>query len=560
MRWTALAGLTVVAVVLGYIGFERLPEGDQWSFWDSFHRSVQLFVLESGGVQPPVPWQLEVARFLAPAVTVAAAGLALVALFREQLRLFLAKLPGRRPMVVAGLGEKGTTIAGWSGGTRVIGIDIDENARGVARCRDRGIPVVIGDATDPKVLGRAGLGRGGPLVVTCGEDGTNADVAAAAQHRHFRDVRVLAHLDDFDLWRHLGSPELNLGSGGDSYFNLGVASAHVLVATHRPFAIGEEQPHLVVAGVEGVGESVVIQAARQWLAERTDTTVRMRLTVVGADAPEQVIRLLARQPGLEAACEVQPCVLRHGSVGSVDGPPPTAVYVCAQPEGVAISTALTLRGSPGLGSAPIVVLVSDETRGIATALERVNGVIPFGVLNHSRLADITNQGVIEILARAKHAQYVRDELRRGSTVETNPSMVPWHELEESLRESNRRFAAGIGDHLSRLGLTVVPGSLADPSAVALRLPDEQVEELARAEHDRWMRDLIADGWQYGAGPKDPERKLHPSLVAWEELSEDERDKDREPIRALPEMLALVGFELRPASEEPVAGQAQPALP
>ena len=48
-RWTALAGLTVAALVLGYLGFERLPEGDEWSFGDSLHRSLQLFVLESGG-------------------------------------------------------------------------------------------------------------------------------------------------------------------------------------------------------------------------------------------------------------------------------------------------------------------------------------------------------------------------------------------------------------------------------------------------------------------------------------------------------------------------------
>src|SRR3712207_6580875 len=105
MRWSVLAGLTVVAVVLGYAGFERLPDGDEWSFWDSLHRSVQLFVLESGGVPPPVPWQLEVARFLAPAVTVAAAALALAALFREQARLLATRLPHLHPVVVAGVGD-----------------------------------------------------------------------------------------------------------------------------------------------------------------------------------------------------------------------------------------------------------------------------------------------------------------------------------------------------------------------------------------------------------------------------------------------------------------------
>jgi hypothetical protein len=45
------------------------------------------------------------------------------------------------------------------------------------------------------------------------------------------------------------------------------------------------------------------------------------------------------------------------------------------------------------------------------------------------------------------------------------------------------------------------------------------------------------------------------------MSEDERDKDREPVRALPEMLAHVGFELRSAGGgEPARDYAQPALP
>ena len=84
-RWIVLAGLTLLALILGHVGFERLPDGDRWSFGDSLHRSLQLFVLESGGVEPPIPWQRQVARMLAPAVTVYAAVLAALALFRDRL-------------------------------------------------------------------------------------------------------------------------------------------------------------------------------------------------------------------------------------------------------------------------------------------------------------------------------------------------------------------------------------------------------------------------------------------------------------------------------------------
>src|SRR4028118_475518 len=93
-RWAGLGALTAVAVVLGTIGFERLPQGGSWSLADSLYRSLQLFVLESGSVNPPVPWQLEIARMLAPALTVAAAVLALLAPVRDPLRRAPLRLPG----------------------------------------------------------------------------------------------------------------------------------------------------------------------------------------------------------------------------------------------------------------------------------------------------------------------------------------------------------------------------------------------------------------------------------------------------------------------------------
>jgi hypothetical protein len=78
----------------------------------------------------------------------------------------------------------------------------------------------------------------------------------------------------------------------------------------------------------------------------------------------------------------------------------------------------------------------------------------------------------------------------------------------------------------------------------MSLPDDELEQLARCEHDRWMRALIADGWTYSSASKDANLKTHPLLVAWEELDEPEREKDRDAIRAIPRMLARVGYSLK----------------
>ena len=88
-------------------------------------------------------------------------------------------------------------------------------------------------------------------------------------------------------------------------------------------------------------------------------------------------------------------------------------------------------------------------------------------------------------------------------------------------------------------------------ATAHELPIQATEPVAQAEHERWRQALESDGWRWGPGSKDPERKLHPCLVTWDELPEDEREKDRDAIRRLPEILAGAGYTLAFADDGPV---------
>jgi hypothetical protein len=47
---------------------------------------------------------------------------------------------------------------------------------------------------------------------------------------------------------------------------------------------------------------------------------------------------------------------------------------------------------------------------------------------------------------------------------------------------------------------------------------------ASAQHDEWMRAKLADGWKLGP-VKDAERKEHPALIPYEQLSDDVKRKD-----------------------------------
>lgn len=227
----------------------------------------------------------------------------------------------------------------------------------------------------------------------------------------------------------------------------------------------------------------------------------------------------------------------------------TRAYVCLEDEGRALTAALALHAAPDAVSVPVVATVADASAGVAVALQREDGraanITAFGLLTEATSPELLLRGTTEILARAKHEQYLRDGVARGDTIESYPNMCAWEELTEDSREDNRKFVDGIGEKLRQAGCMLVPMSLRDPDEPLFEFDDEEMELLARGEHDRWMRAKLEDGWRFGS-PRDDARKLHDKMVPWEQLSESDRDRDREPIRELPAMLDLTGYRIRRA--------------
>lgn len=69
---------------------------------------------------------------------------------------------------------------------------------------------------------------------------------------------------------------------------------------------------------------------------------------------------------------------------------------------------------------------------------------------------------------------------------------------------------------------------------------EEMEQLAKMEHDRWMAQKISQGYVWGEA-KDDEKKTHPCIVPYDALPENEKDKDRRNIRNMIPFLREVGL-------------------
>lgn len=71
---------------------------------------------------------------------------------------------------------------------------------------------------------------------------------------------------------------------------------------------------------------------------------------------------------------------------------------------------------------------------------------------------------------------------------------------------------------------------------------ELSEQLARNAHDVWARQRIRDGWRWGP-QRDDAHKEHPSLVAYDELSDDEREYDRQVAMETVRAILALGFRI-----------------
>ena len=72
---------------------------------------------------------------------------------------------------------------------------------------------------------------------------------------------------------------------------------------------------------------------------------------------------------------------------------------------------------------------------------------------------------------------------------------------------------------------------------------ELSEKLARNTHEVWAQGRLDDGWKYGK-VRDDENKLHPCLVAYDELSEIEKDYDRRTAMETLKLIVKLGYTIK----------------
>jgi len=154
---------------------------------------------------------------------------------------------------------------------------------------------------------------------------------------------------------------------------------------------------------------------------------------------------------------------------------------------------------------------------------------------------------LEKLGAAAHEIYCETKKADGFTYgpeksaekKTSPLLVPYADLPEWAKEANRVNVRTVPHKLAAAGYIMIPARSNQP---ALEFPGDDLETLARLEHELWMAAKIAAGFKLGKPTaEDPKRNEY--LVDWEQLDEATGNIDRNLIKGIPRILARAGYAI-----------------
>jgi RyR domain len=124
-----------------------------------------------------------------------------------------------------------------------------------------------------------------------------------------------------------------------------------------------------------------------------------------------------------------------------------------------------------------------------------------------------------------------------------PYDVPYEELDQEGKEANLAAAKRIPEILAMAGFVLEDGEATpDEEAAVHDFLKEHGEFLAEEEHNGWGEQKRMEGWTYAA-KRDNATRRHPLLVAYAELPEEQKNKDRRTILNYPKYARAAGFKI-----------------
>ncbi len=560
------------AFVLGTLGYIQYSSGEEsLTISNAMYHSAQLFLMNTSYFELPVPWMLEVARWMAATST----GLVL---FNGAMHIFNHERLGyklrhrKNHIIVCGLGRRGITVVESLSKSKIKIVAIDKNPEQeiVERLHNMGIPLIIGDASRGEILKEARIELALKIYTLCTDDTTNLSIALSARNINKNtnsNCQYFIHINDAEVRNALQTNyQGNLPEpGGKFYFTDAYGPeairllAHGFPLDHNGIAPDDpRQVHLIIMGFGCMGRTIAVKAAQ--LGQFANRK-RMRISVIDHNAAVNQSALLFHHPFISDVADFsfyRQEVLSPETRSLVEkwcNEPAMVVNlaICFDNPSIAYDTVFNLLPVFKRNNLRVVVRVNEINsfeylmKGAGVSMENGFHIQPFGIEKEFENLIHPENDEAEKFAIDIHTAYagvIREELMNDQfelgKKEKSGELNPWETLKEDFRESNRQQAVHMYFKIRACGFEIADET--DPRPGIIEFEPGLFHALSVMEHDRWVAERKVNNWKFGK-PSDKPNRINENLVEWDQLTETVKGYDRKTVAMIPELLGRVGKKM-----------------
>jgi serine phosphatase RsbU (regulator of sigma subunit) len=125
--------------------------------------------------------------------------------------------------------------------------------------------------------------------------------------------------------------------------------------------------------------------------------------------------------------------------------------------------------------------------------------------------------------------------------------ISYDDLPDDIKSSGIDSAYHIATKLLSIGYAIKEEN-SEAEQILLYLSKSDIETMAKLEHERWAWEKRLSGWTY-APKRNNKNKKHNSLVPYDELTELEKEKDRDQVKLYPTLLKAINYKIIPLTPE-----------
>jgi hypothetical protein len=586
-----VAGLAATGAVLGFSSYWHCHDPTHPVFFQPLIWTVSLvkggitdFTLGKQTCPSPTPDALWVGRLTAlGAIFTGLAGV-VIALFRSQVDRLRASLANSVTAVI-GIDDETRSMVSAIAGTldrssTLVVVTGGPDEPGAVETRIQGGRVVSVDLNVPDSLKSLSLWRNlERLYLMSPDPPTNQQrldtiTRALSAVGHRQRLPLTVRIDDpwqAEAWR-----AEQLG-GSDTRWAADAVGKYEVTARWLLDNIIAAQTiqHVFVCGTSELTLALCADLTRRKLEydyySKPGETALPALTLVGEDAEEYLqdhefhrkqVGFMSTGPTIDATSHPPTVSVVMRLIGESGGAGNAVIFVDDKVSGPSNARSTGTRLAARFPTMPIYIWDTDA--------QMAQDPLPIvGRLRTYRLAlDVPEgqaQDVWERAAKLIHQRYVADI---GPEPNPPPARLPWAELDEFYRESNRRqvrnalwMVEQIAEHTwNTWGNPPKPLSLHDMAGLTalqrlarMGFDHDSAMRMAKAEHESWCRYYRRNHWKYGA-VRDDKNRVHNKLVDWpvvkdgEELAEAEKDVLNAAVTSLAATLwslRQLGYRSRP---------------